>query len=131
MFFLFLVIKVIRAESETVEEELNISPELARELLLSALKLLEREKNSHISPKPVKVLRIVQQPQPCSSMVYSKNDQDEAKVEDSESSQDSSNSRRSFITTKTAIARDPYTGINRLVTVPVIYPSYHHVPIYG
>jgi hypothetical protein len=116
-----------------VEEELNITPELTRELLLSALKLLEKEKTSHVATqKPLKVVRVLQQPQPCSNMVLSSEEPEAVKTDEPEVPEDGSNSRRSILTTKTAIARDPYTGINRLVTVPVIYPTYRiHPVVYG
>jgi hypothetical protein len=93
-------------------KEFNMNPELMRELLISALKMLGNEKNIQAPAQHNRVKNV-----PCT---------DSEETDEDNSDSNGKLTRRSIITTATAISRDPYTGINHLITYPVIYPTYHH-----
>jgi hypothetical protein len=127
---MFSPLKLIKADTETTnDDDVNISPELTRELLVAAMKLLGKEKNSHLAPKkPIKVLKAAQQ-QPCSNIIYNEKNSDNTDTE--EPQEKIQNGRRSIITTTTAIAKDPVTGLDHVITYPVIFPTYKRYSLYG
>lgn len=131
--FCFSPLKLVKAETETVDDDVHITPELTRELLVSALKLLIKEKSGHVTPlKPDKVLQYLpaQPKQPCSNVIHADQNPEEAKAGESKAPAETTSGRRSIVTTTTAIAKDPVTGLNHVVTYPVVYPTYErYVPI--
>ena len=131
--FCFFPLKLVKAEAETADDDVNITPELTRELLVSALKLLVKEKSGHVTPlKPDKVLQYLpaQPKQPCSNVIHADKNPEEAKASELKTPAETIIGRRSIVTTSTAIAKDPVTGLNRVVTYPVVYPTYgRYIPI--
>ena len=134
-------LKLIKGETEPVtEEELNISPELTRELLVSALKLIARDRANRVSkssssPKiPVMNVPIYPYPQPCGQHIQpiEKIEEQPETTAVSDSAQASGNGRRAIVTTATGIATNPLTGLQHYVQYPVVYPTYRHpYQVYG
>jgi hypothetical protein len=117
-------------QSESLsEEDLDVTPEVTRELLASLLRLLMKSRavKTYVkqgSLKPVIVTRqadppftIIAQP-PCSGDQH--HDAIEAVSNDAEAEP---NGRRAVVTTATRVEANPYTGQLHYVHYPVIYPT--------
>lgn len=116
------------------EEDLDVSPEVTRELLISALKILTRSRGSHlamsmsdgvskqiIAPAPLPQMppiAIVSVKAPCD-----KEHIVEQEISDQEGQSDApiGNGRR-FV----SVAQNPYTGLLHTVYYPTVYyPTYY------
>lgn len=118
------------------EEDLDISPEMTRELLISALRILTRARGSRVAmsmgdgvskqviasgpPPPMPPIAIVSVKAPCDKehVVV------EQEISDQEGQSDTtaSDNGRRFV----SVAQNPYTGLLHTVYYPTVYyPTYY------
>lgn len=132
------MLKLVKGKSERIiidEPDLKIQPGEARELLISALKVLSKHyKTKRQNPLPKAVGQMIMRfepetvpaepsiavitPTPCR---HDLNNVASSEVSDEISSHE--NGRR-FVTTATGVATNPITGMLHYVRYPVYYPTY-------
>lgn len=114
------------------EDGLKIRPGAARELLISALRVLAKDhKANHQKPKPKEmVLELGEEVLPIEAPIaVIKQAPCRHNVDKNDSMGDDSNvpatkNGRRFVTAATGVAQNPYTGLLHYVQYPVYYPSY-------
>jgi hypothetical protein len=108
------------------EEDFDVSPEVTRELLLSALRLLARERENRSGPRVKEI--IVGGHQPCMPSPPPPCGKDAApeEVEPMEGPEEvGPTGRRAIVATATRLAKNPYTGRLHYIYYPVVYPTIH------
>lgn len=128
-----LSFQFIKGDSDIiVEDDMEISPEVVRELLASTLRILSKAqrgprnivKRGMIKSSPINV--ILSPPPPCRPVT------DEEEISEEAAEQGNGSGRRAIYTSAHGLARNPYTGLIHHVQYPVVYPTYPTYPsVYG